>query len=455
MRSPLLLLSILACAPLPGQIIFSSGFENWTDGQPDGFMGPHTTVAVEQLQAVGAPVHGGVQALRIEIGQSGPGQITTQPLAVEAGGLYTLGFWALGSANLTATVFDGRPDNDGYAPTSGYQTINSAANWTYVQRQLYVPYGSDAAEFVLRFVGGQPGSHLVIDDLTVQRTLADAPAVTIAQVQESPWPHGASPYNFQLVRTQGVVTGRASTLFYIQDGSGPWSGVQVLHTPPPTLQAGDSVTVFATVAEYQGPEGNWPGTVTQLIVVEALIDHGPAQVPPQPVEVISGDAHDEQWEGVLITVPDLGCIGPPDPFTQEWPGANWQGTLDVVALFHPHIVEIGTFHTITGVVHYAGEAKLAPRSGADFAPGVGVAELPALTARIYPNPTSEAFTVDLGAHTGPVALTITDATGRMVAREVLTAPRHTMDVSGLANGLYVLALRSGEQLWSTRVMVAR
>ena len=446
-------LTILTASSLHGQIIFSSGFENWADGLPEGFGGPHTTFAADSIQEVSTPVHGGTKAMRLGIATAGPWQITTAPKAVEAHALYTVGCWVRGRASFAITLFDGRPENNGYAPVGSFTQVNDTVNWQFIQRQIYATQNTSGAEFVLRCVNTSPGSHLIVDDLTIQRTLANAQPVSIAGIQESFWPDGSSPYNFQLVRTQGVVTGRAADLFYIQDGSGPWSGIQVLASPPPTLLLGDSVTIFATVAEHAGPEGTWPGTVTQLIVVQALVDHGVALQQPAPVVVTASEAHWEEWEGVLVTVQDLGCTGPPDPITFEWPGANWQGMLDVVALFHTYLAEVGSYHTITGVVHYQGEGKLAPRSENDFSPGVGVAEQAALVAQLFPNPASTQVQIHLSATVTEARYMVLDLHGRKVMEGQLLGDRLILDVQALSPGPYLFRLIKGDEFLNRHFIV--
>jgi len=72
---------------------------------------------------------------------------------------------------------------------------------------------------------------------------------------------------------------------------------------------------------------------------------------------------------------------------------------------------------------------------------------------IFPNPASSVLTIDFGRLVGRTDYTMVDATGRAVITDHATWDRKTIDVSTVANGVYVLRLRTSGKAWSTRILV--
>lgn len=72
----------------------------------------------------------------------------------------------------------------------------------------------------------------------------------------------------------------------------------------------------------------------------------------------------------------------------------------------------------------------------------------------YPNPSSGLFAMDLGTN-GPVDITVTDATGRIVRTERANAQLHILDLRNEAQGIYAVELRSAQSRSIGRVVVER
>jgi hypothetical protein len=74
---------------------------------------------------------------------------------------------------------------------------------------------------------------------------------------------------------------------------------------------------------------------------------------------------------------------------------------------------------------------------------------------LYPNPASRAFTLDVPAgNLRTATATLSNTLGQVVQTRALSATgTTTFDVSGLAAGLYSLALKSGNDLVVKRVVV--
>jgi Zn-dependent metalloprotease len=76
---------------------------------------------------------------------------------------------------------------------------------------------------------------------------------------------------------------------------------------------------------------------------------------------------------------------------------------------------------------------------------VGIAEPSPDAVAVLPNPSQGHFTVRLKGMAGPVRAWILDGTGRMVSGEqLLHNGDNAMDISGLADGMYILRLRLGD-----------
>ncbi|NJE75905.1 Gldg family protein [Thermococcus sp. ES12] len=148
-----------------------------------------------------------------------------------------------------------------------------------------------------------------IKPVQAQRTI-----IPIAEIQGH---NDSSPYDGQIVTTRGVVTFVTKKGFFIQNGTGPWSGIYVYvsawdyldsaHVYPEYLdntpiQVGDFVEVQGEVDEYNKLtelEVYWDGTS----VVGYITKLGEDNV-PEPELLATVETMREQWESVLVKVVD-------------------------------------------------------------------------------------------------------------------------------------------------------
>jgi len=442
MKTPLLcLLLCVATSFAHAQILLQTGFEDWTQGAPSSLFGPNTDFPLDSISVEEAMPYAGEQAVRLRLGVLAEKRLTTAPLPVIAGELYDIRYWVRGSARLRTSVNDGRPEANGFAPYTLPSIVDDTTTWRIEIQTVYVTNTSNAAEFVIAIEGTADTCFLVIDNLVVvASSLPDVTLATIAQIQTTSSPFGSSPLNFQFVRTNGIVTGMAPNSFFFQDGAGPWSGIHVYSRPPEQMAIGDSITIMAEVTEFQGLDVPWPETLTELIVVRQILIHSTGHPPPAPSVISANEANSEPWENVLVKIPDLECLTLPQLPDHEWMAAGWQGTALVDDLMYLHSPTVGDFYTITGIMYYDGAWKLEPRSAADFEVGVGMDEVSLGAISIYPNPANDQFTIALGEQHGRTEISLFDATGRCVLTDVVLADRHSVDVSGLSNGVYTLVL---------------
>ena len=162
----------------------------------------------------------------------------------------------------------------------------------------------------------------------------------------------ASPFEGEVVNTSGIVTGAFANSFYIQNGSEPWSGIYV-YSSAGLPQMGDSVIVVGEVSEFCWDDGSLcdgPGTteIYQPDDIYIISNNNPI---PEPILVSSGEALQEQYEGVLIKMNDVECISNANGYG-VWNVNDGSGVCGIhnTPDGYEHNEEIGEVYSITGVV---------------------------------------------------------------------------------------------------------
>lgn len=181
----------------------------------------------------------------------------------------------------------------------------------------------------------------VVDDLARVGTgalsvqvIQPAPLVSIADVQGA---GPASPYVGQMVRVRGVVTARKFNGLFVQaepgtEDSNPTTsdGVFVFTstTPPPTLVAGDVVSVTGMVAEFV-PSTD-PGSPPLTEITTPSFEEMGVSPLPAAVALTAGDLAPtggpqqlERLEGMVVSAASLTAVSPSQGTVSE---ANGTGT---------------------------------------------------------------------------------------------------------------------------------
>ncbi len=442
----LMIAATLTCA-VQGQVIFESGFESWTAGVPDDWDGSKTNISIDP-EEVTDNVHGGTSAVRLTREGSGHQRFTTQPLSVENGATYTVEFWVRGNGMIRVGLFDERTTGSGYAPYTNYTTVSSDT-WQEVSVTITAANTSSIAEFILSVQETVAPEHLVVDDVTISLggTVDPPTEATIQEIQQTTAPDGASPMVDEVVSTSGVVTGFTGGSFpgfFIQDGSGAWSGIYVFHEHG-TLQAGDRIDLVGTVAEFNGQ--------TQLTGISSLsvVSSGNTV---DDVVITTADANTEPYESVLVTVEnaEVTAAGQFGQFTVN----DGSGAVLVDDVIYAYPFVVGNDYHITGILQYAfNEWRILPRDENDVELSTGVGQHHLEMASVYPNPASSLVAIQLPGSNERVEYRVNDAAGRMIHSGILTQERTMIDVSGMPNGSYLITLIGTDAMWSTRMMVAR
>ncbi|MCG6960716.1 hypothetical protein LJE82_12575, partial [bacterium BMS3Abin03] len=235
--------------------------------------------------------------------------------------------------------------------------------------------------------------------------------LTIQDIQFSPFGGGFSAFNGYEVTVSGVVTADISDIegdggsstgpsVYLQNGTGPWSGIRIFGTETDSVVRGDNLTVTGPV--YENYSVTQIGTTTSGAVVST---NSTSNSLPDPEslstseidEVGDGTVQAEQWEGVLVqynnvTVTDENADGDPGPavggnnnygemFVADESNQSTRVELQVGTHHYDNFWEEGqdtvaglirikdgyTFEALKGILFYSHSYyKLMPRKDDDF-----------------------------------------------------------------------------------------
>ncbi|MCX6270911.1 MAG: GEVED domain-containing protein [Bacteroidetes bacterium] len=197
----------------------------------------------------------------------------------------------------------------------------------------------------------------VVSDTVIFSVSVTPPNVhSIYEIQYTADDSGNSPYADQEVTTGGIVTATFSLGYFIQSGSGPWSGLYVydnIHHP----LVGDSILAVGTVKEYF--------SMTELNLVTSMVVYS-GFTPPTPSPVNCSEVNAEEWEGVLVSVAMVNCVNP-SYGTGIWQIQDGSGTTLVHNLLYSYTPTLGEYYDVTGCVYFTfSEFRIEPRSEADI-----------------------------------------------------------------------------------------
>lgn len=438
----LLAFAVLLSTSALGQVIFTSGFEDWADNLPTDWYGSRSNLPQSGVEQVSTNVHGGDFAVRLVKASTGHQRFTTQVLSVTANQEYEINFWVRGEGQIRVGLYDGRPTGSGYASYNPTAFVAITGNtWQEVTLNMTAAVDAGNAEFILSVQSTVAPEHLVVDDVTITALEVVPPTpATIVEIQETTAPDGASPLTGTTVITQGLVSALLANGFYLQDGVGPWTGLFVFATPG-ALAIGDEVTVTGTVVEFNGQ------TQISSVLNIVTLTSGNA-VAPTVISTLDGNT--EPYESVLVKVNAANCTaeGGFGQFTVN--DGSGPVLVDDVIYAHPFVV--GQFYNITGVLQYAfSEWRILPRFVADVEVVTGVAEQALQPITIGPNPANDI--VRVAALDARAAYAIVDAMGRTLQEGNLV--NGIVEVHGLSAGTYLLTVQDGATMRQAKLVVQR
>ncbi|MDP4588201.1 MAG: phospholipase D-like domain-containing protein, partial [Flavobacteriales bacterium] len=179
-------------------------------------------------------------------------------------------------------------------------------------------------------------------------------AQTIQEIQGSA---ASSPLLGSTVTTNGIVTGKHSLGFFIQNGTGMWSGLYIYNNVY-QVEIGDLVEVTGVVEEYFG--------MTELINVSNVTISSSNNPVPTAELLPTGSAGAEEWESVLVRVESAICNQPNAGFGEYFVN-DGSGDLKCDDLLYVFVPTIETTYNLTGPMYYSfSEYKMVPRDASDI-----------------------------------------------------------------------------------------
>ncbi len=380
-------------------------------------------------------------------------------------------------------------------------------NTTGNEWQAIIPAQNDSSivDYFIRAVDDDNNISVYPSDTTKNRfyyLVLNRP-LTIQDVQYNPYGGLYNGYYGYEVTVRGIVTADTSDLegtetgtllgtqVFMQNGTGPWSGIKIRGTETLSLNRGDDVTVTGTAGEDFGVTMIYGIDSPTNIVINST--GNPVPVPEvlltSTIDLLSGGTVSaEQWESVLIsyedvTVTDENADGDPGPDPGSGPSRNfgdilvadasssntrialqygthdyhnfWFAGMDTI----PNYVRQGdTFGSLTGILWFGfSNYKLLPRKNDDFVDWVTDVEyddvVPSEYSLLqnYPNPFNPSTKIEFSLPVeGNVTLKIFNLLGEevrtLISNELISAGKHsvTFDAGNLATGIYIYRLQSGD-----------
>lgn len=339
----------------------------------------------------------------------------------------------------------------------------------------------------------------------------------IQDVQYSPFGSGYSGYNGYEVTVSGQVSADTTDIqgdganigpqVYIQNGTGPWSGIQIFGVEANDVRRGDILKVTGIVNESFGVTRI--GTLDQGVTIETSLADNFEGVQPTVISTSEINALGdgllpaESYEGVLVKLenvtvvndnadgesgPDMGSGGNRnfgEMFVADTSNVQMRvevqdGTHDYNNFWDTSLenkgirIETGnTFESITGILFYSfSNYKLVPRKNDDFA-GFKTdvknnLEIPVnySLSQNYPNPFNPSTLIsysvpnNISSRNAKVVIKIFDVLGR----EVITLVNNVhspgnyevrFDGSNLSTGIYFYTLNAGEFFQTKKMMLLK
>lgn len=415
--------------------VFYSGFENWTDpNTPSDWRGAATSALTTEVVQYSTTPQSGTYCVQLINATTSHKRLSTQAVSVTAGEVYNVSYYARGTGEVRVGMYRGATGS--YVSYSSYAVINSAS-WTKVDQVIMCDTTSSAAEFILSF----RNTTATYDNLQIDSFYVSVGTSSTVSIHDIQYTTGdSSTYYGDPVNTGGIVSATKSGAYWIQNGTGPWSGVYV-YDAVNTPAIGDSITFSAIVDEYY--------SLTELKSISNYVKVSSGN-PVQVTELNLPDAPAEMYEGVLVKVSNVECMSLPDTYL-EWTVGDGMSTLKVGDLIYAYTPTIGTNYDVTGVMDYNfSEWKIQPRSASDVTIHNAIGEFE-INASVYPNPTSDNVNISANAEG---TIRIADVTGRIVF-EAPFNQNAIVSTQSFNSGVYSVIINGNDGTFATTTLLVK
>ncbi|NUN08719.1 MAG: T9SS type A sorting domain-containing protein [Ignavibacteriaceae bacterium] len=326
----------------------------------------------------------------------------------------------------------------------------------------------------------------------------------ISDIQYSPFGSGFSGYNNMRVSLSGIVTADTSDLpglgstplrVYMQDGNGPWSGIQINGITTLDLVKGQNITLSGKVMESFD--------VTRIDSITSLIVNSSNNPLPAAVElttreigvVSNGTIAAEKYESMIIKYSNVvvtddnadGNSGTVNNFGEIFiadtsnintrvelqdGNHNYHNTWDSLMIGMPGFTQVkqgDSFSSLSGILYYSfSNYKLAPRKADDFTGYVSdiqgnnelVPEQYVLNQN-YPNPFNPSTTISFSVpKAGNIKVEVFDILGSRVA-ELFNGYSNPgnykiiFDASAYTSGMYIVRLSGVDVTLTKKILLLK
>jgi hypothetical protein len=314
---------------------------------------------------------------------------------------------------------------------ANWDTNNSSwGNWTNSGDIDLSSFTSSSIYVAYKYTGtSSDGSTWEVDDILIKEGTTPTNIISIYDIQFSTASSGDSPYENQQVSTGGIVNYiRYDGSFYIQSGSGPWTGIYVFDTIS-NVMVGDSITLDAEVVEYYDlTELKNLSNLTVVSSMNSITINSSS----------SSDANSELYEGCLIKVPNAQCTNANGQFG-EWTINDGSGPVQVDDFLFSYSPTQNLYYTVTGLIDYSfGAFKLLPRDADDVEQSTDISEFNSIKWNLFPNPISN-NTLNI---TSSIAgkLEIINVFGQVIQTQKVEIGLNSFSVNHLSKGNYIVKL---------------
>jgi predicted extracellular nuclease len=450
---------------LSAQIVFQSDFETWTGIQAvTGWNGSKTNIVATPDSAKKdsvLPYHG-TYCVKLVNPSTTAKRFSTQPMAVTAGTLYNVRFWAKGAGSVR-TGLNGVKNSTGFGYLYGAYVVVSSPTWAVYTQQLLADSTNASAQFLLSVKSTLAASgNLAIDSVTITNG-GTATVSTLYGIQFTTASPANSAFMNQYVTTGGIVTAVAysgtpatQNSYYVQTtGAHAWSAVFVYDFAHP-VAIGDSITFSGLVEEYYNE--------TEIANISNFTKVSSGNPVPAVTLVDLTSIQKEQYEGMLVKVKDVNEVRY-NTASAWYVFADSTGGIDTVDNnSFTYAFTQGKRYTITGVVHFENANWIEPRNIGDIdsvnvSSGIRELENAFSNMNIYPNPNNGLFTVsvDILQDEKTMDVMLTDITGRVIYNKQVESHKgpasFQMNTTNYERGTYFLEIRNAQSRTVRKLIV--
>ena len=425
------------------QVIFSSSFESWTNTDPDGWVVGTPEINADSVNQITAGTVYGNSAAELRNPVATHKRMKTIPVSIVNGTTYTITYWVKGSGSIRAGLFNGGSGFTAYQ-YSTYDSINSS-NWAVYSHTITADSTSSTGQFIISTRYTSVPTYIQVDSFVVSATSGGGGGTTsIYSLQYSTTAPFASSFNNQTVSTGGIVTAVKSPGYWIQSGSGPWTGIYVFDSiSASTVTMGDSVTMNALVFEYNN--------LTELKNINNFVKVSNGNSLPAFSVITTGDANTEPYESVLVQCQNAVCTNPNSGFGQ-WKIYSAGDTVFVDDLMYTYVAPaLNQYYTVSGPLYYSfSEWKIEPRMPSDVLLVTGIEESALEYFSVFPNPSAGTFWLK-GLQTNDL-IKIYDVNGRLV-NSLSCDTSNEMQINLFTQGLFLIQVTNQKGVFSKLILI--